>query len=71
MYTWVKIHEPAHLRFAILLYVNDISEMFQNGSGPSVAHVFCGMYMIGIHKYPDLTLESHHSLTYMMSHANI
>lgn len=36
-------------------YVNDIPEMFGNDSGPSLAHVFCGTYMIGIQKYPDLT----------------
>lgn len=36
-------------------YVNDIPEMFGNDPGPSLAHVFCGTYMIGILKYPDLT----------------
>lgn len=67
--TSVKIFQAVHLRFAILLCVMTSQKYSKNDSRPSLAHIFCGMYMIPIDKCPDLAAS--HCHPYVISGANI
>lgn len=57
------------LKICYFTVCHDISKVFKNDSRPSLAHIFCGMYMIPIDKCPDLAAS--HVTPYVISGANI